>query len=44
VPNAVFYHDAVKGGGKSLVRFAFCKRDEVLHEAIARLQSLAVRS
>jgi N-succinyldiaminopimelate aminotransferase len=44
VPNAVFYQDAVKGGGRSFVRFAFCKRDEVLHEAIARLQSLAVRS
>jgi N-succinyldiaminopimelate aminotransferase len=44
VPNAVFYQDAAKGGGRSLVRFAFCKRDEVLREAIARLQGLAVRS
>jgi N-succinyldiaminopimelate aminotransferase len=44
VPNAVFYQDAAKGGGRSLVRFAFCKRDEVLHEAIARLQGLTARS
>ncbi|HZD00091.1 MAG TPA: pyridoxal phosphate-dependent aminotransferase [Actinomycetes bacterium] len=44
VPNAVFYQDAVKGGGRSLVRFTFCKRDEVLREAIARLQRLPVRS
>jgi N-succinyldiaminopimelate aminotransferase len=44
VPNAVFYQDAAKGGGRSQVRFAFCKRDEVLHEAIARLQGLAARA
>jgi N-succinyldiaminopimelate aminotransferase len=44
VPNAVFYQDATKGGGRSLVRFAFCKRDAVLREAIARLQPLAARS
>jgi N-succinyldiaminopimelate aminotransferase len=44
VPNAVFYQDAVKGGGRSLVRFAFCKREQVLREAIRRLQRLATRS
>jgi N-succinyldiaminopimelate aminotransferase len=35
VPNAVFYDDA--RAGRSQVRFAFCKRDEVLAEAVARL-------
>ncbi|MFJ5230332.1 pyridoxal phosphate-dependent aminotransferase [Kitasatospora sp. NPDC088391] len=38
IPNAVFYDDAE--AGRSLVRFAFCKRDEVLREAVARLQRL----
>lgn len=39
VPNSVFYddHDA----GSSQVRFAFCKKDNVLREAISRLRSLA---
>ena len=40
VPDAVFYDDAALSGGQSLVRFAFCKRDEVLHEAIRRLRGL----
>jgi N-succinyldiaminopimelate aminotransferase len=35
IPTAVFYDDAE--AGRSLVRFAFCKRDEVIDEAAARL-------
>ena len=38
VPPSVFYHDPIEGHG--LLRFAFCKRSEVLVEALARLQSL----
>lgn len=38
VPNAVFY-DNVEAG-RHLVRFAFCKRIEVLEEAVTRLKSL----
>ncbi|PWI42505.1 pyridoxal phosphate-dependent aminotransferase [Streptomyces sp. ICBB 8177] len=36
VPNAVFYDDP--DAGRSQVRFAFCKREEVLREAVARLR------
>jgi N-succinyldiaminopimelate aminotransferase len=36
VPNAVFYDD--KQAGRSQVRFAFCKRAEVLAEAARRLR------
>ena len=39
VPNVVFYDD--KAAGASLVRFAFCKRDEVLDEAATRLAGLS---
>jgi N-succinyldiaminopimelate aminotransferase len=39
IPHSVFY-DNVEAG-RSLVRFAFCKRDEVLAEAVERLRSLA---
>lgn len=39
VPNAVFYTN--RDEGRHLVRFAFCKRDEVLDEAIRRLKGLA---
>ncbi len=39
VPLSVFYDDA--DGVGSLVRFAFCKRDEVLDEAVTRLARLA---
>ncbi len=39
VPNSVFYDD--KEAGRHLVRFAFCKRLEVLEEAVARLKALA---
>ncbi|MFI0238291.1 pyridoxal phosphate-dependent aminotransferase [Streptomyces sp. NPDC016845] len=38
VPNAVFYDD--RAAGAPFVRFAFCKRDEVLTDAVARLKQL----
>jgi N-succinyldiaminopimelate aminotransferase len=38
VPVSVFHDD--KEAAASLVRFAFCKRDEVLHEAVTRLAKL----
>ena len=38
IPHQVFYDDVE--AGKPLVRFAFCKRDEVLDDAIERLQKL----
>ena len=38
VPNVVFYDD--QAAGRSHVRFAFCKRDEVLADATARLLTL----
>jgi N-succinyldiaminopimelate aminotransferase len=38
VPNAVFYADPARG--RHLVRFAFCKRTEVLAEAAERLAAL----
>ncbi|WP_305787986.1 pyridoxal phosphate-dependent aminotransferase [Symbioplanes lichenis] len=41
IPSAVFYDD--KAAGRSLVRFAFCKRDEVLTAAVDRLRSLRHR-
>jgi Aspartate/tyrosine/aromatic aminotransferase len=39
VPTQVFYDDAE--AGRRLVRFAFCKRAEVLAEAVRRLRRLA---
>jgi N-succinyldiaminopimelate aminotransferase len=39
VPNAAFYDDTE--AGRSLVRFTFCKRREVLDEAVTRLKALA---
>jgi N-succinyldiaminopimelate aminotransferase len=39
VPSAVFYDDSSEGS--SLVRWACCKRPEVLDEAVARLKALA---
>lgn len=39
VPTQVFYDDAE--AGRRLVRFAFCKRPEVLTEAVDRLRALA---
>ena len=41
VPNVVFYDD--QATGRSQVRFAFCKRDEVLDDAAARLLALSRR-
>jgi N-succinyldiaminopimelate aminotransferase len=41
VPNVVFYDD--QPAGRSQVRFAFCKRDEVLEDAAARLLTLSAR-
>jgi N-succinyldiaminopimelate aminotransferase len=38
IPTAVFYDD--KAAARSLVRFAFCKRREVIQEAAERLRSL----
>jgi N-succinyldiaminopimelate aminotransferase len=39
IPTAAFYDDAE--AGRTLVRFAFCKREEVIDEAARRLRSLA---
>jgi aspartate/methionine/tyrosine aminotransferase len=41
IPPSVFYHDPADGHG--LVRFAFCKRPEVLDSALDRLSGLASR-
>jgi len=38
IPSAVFYDN--KEAARTLVRFAFCKRPEVLHEALHRLSRL----
>ena len=38
IPHQVFYDDLA--AGRPLVRFAFCKRDEVLDEALRRLRTL----
>ena len=40
IPPSAFYSEAHKEQAKRLVRFAFCKSDEALLEAGARLQSL----
>ena len=37
VPTMVFYDD--KDVGAPIIRFAFCKRDEVLDEAVSRLKA-----
>lgn len=39
IPNAVFYDH--RDAGAPFVRFAFCKRTDVLEEAVARLRTLA---
>ncbi|MFD7584165.1 pyridoxal phosphate-dependent aminotransferase [Kitasatospora sp. NPDC059811] len=41
IPNAVFYDNTE--AGRSLVRFTFCKRDEVIEAAIERLATLRQR-
>jgi N-succinyldiaminopimelate aminotransferase len=38
VPNVIFYDNAEEG--RSLVRFAFCKREDVLRESVERLRRL----
>jgi N-succinyldiaminopimelate aminotransferase len=38
IPNSVFYDDP--DAGRSQVRFAFCKRDDVLQEAAGRLRRM----
>jgi N-succinyldiaminopimelate aminotransferase len=40
IPLAAFVHPDRASQVRSLVRFAFCKRDEVLDEAISRLTQL----
>ncbi|MGZ4783493.1 MAG: pyridoxal phosphate-dependent aminotransferase [Oryzihumus sp.] len=42
VPVSVFHDDV--DAACTLVRFAFCKRDEVLHEAVRRLSGLAIHA
>jgi N-succinyldiaminopimelate aminotransferase len=39
VPTSVFYDD--RAAGRHLIRFAFCKRIDVLDEAVTRLKGLA---
>jgi aminotransferase len=41
VPGSSFFQE---GGGRSLVRFVFCKTDDILLEATRRLRSLSSRS
>jgi N-succinyldiaminopimelate aminotransferase len=40
IPTSAFYDDA--DSGRTLVRFAFCKRPEVIEEAVARLATVAL--
>jgi N-succinyldiaminopimelate aminotransferase len=39
IPSSVFYDD--RAAGRTQVRFAFCKKEEVLREALARLVGMA---
>jgi N-succinyldiaminopimelate aminotransferase len=39
IPSSVFYDRSDPDAGSTLVRWAFCKRDDVLHDALARLAS-----
>jgi N-succinyldiaminopimelate aminotransferase len=39
IPAQVFYADPT--AGRDIIRFAFCKRDEVLAEAVTRLRRLS---
>jgi N-succinyldiaminopimelate aminotransferase len=41
IPSSVFYDPADPSAGRSLVRWAFCKQDGVLRDAVARLASWA---
>lgn len=38
IPPTAFYSEAHKDMGRRMARFAFCKRDEALHEAARRLR------
>jgi N-succinyldiaminopimelate aminotransferase len=38
IPSEVFYDDT--DAGRPYVRFAFCKRDEVIDDAVRRLSAL----
>jgi N-succinyldiaminopimelate aminotransferase len=39
IPSSVFYGSADLDAGRTLVRWAFCKQDAVLHEALTRIAS-----
>jgi len=39
IPSSVFYDPADPEAGRTLVRWAFCKRADVLQDALARLAS-----
>jgi N-succinyldiaminopimelate aminotransferase len=39
IPSSVFYDPADPEAGRTLVRWAFCKREPVLQDALARLAS-----
>jgi N-succinyldiaminopimelate aminotransferase len=41
IPSSVFYGPGDPGAGRTLVRWAFCKRTDILEEALARLASWA---
>jgi len=41
IPSSVFYDPADPAAGRTLVRWAFCKQDGVLRDALARLASWA---
>ena len=42
IPSSVFYDPGDPAAGRTLVRWAFCKRTEVLEEALARLAPIAL--
>ena len=41
IPSSVFYDPADPDAGRTLVRWAFCKQERVLADALARLASWA---
>ena len=42
IPPSAFYHDPADG--RSLVRFAFCQKEQTLHEALERMRAKLARS
>jgi N-succinyldiaminopimelate aminotransferase len=42
IPSSVFYDPNDPSAGRTLVRWAFCKQDEVLNDALTRLASWAL--